>query len=97
MCVVHFKKCFNYYKVNKPILVISRRFDLFDAQEIYDVFVFVFLGGQFRDLETFELNQLNPPLHNFYRFFHDVTGCKLVAINLDRPIELSFNSAREFW
>jgi hypothetical protein len=30
----------------------------------------------------------NPPLHhNFDRFFfQDITGCKLVAVNLDRPI-----------
>ena len=27
-----------------------------------------------------------PPLHNFYEFFQDLTGCKLVAINLDRPV-----------
>ena len=36
--------------------------------------------------ETFELNLQNPPLHNFYRFFQDLIGCKLVAINLDQPI-----------
>ena len=32
----------------------------------------------------------NPPLHNFYRFFQDLTGCKLVAIYLDRPISYFF-------
>ena len=26
------------------------------------------------------------PLHNFYRFSQDLTGCKLVAMNLDQPI-----------
>ena len=36
--------------------------------------------------ETFELNQLNPPLHNFYWFFQELTGCKFVAIKLDMPI-----------
>ena len=29
-------------------------------------------------------------LHNFYRFSQDLTGCKLVAINLDRPISYNF-------
>ena len=29
-------------------------------------------------------------LHNFYRFSQDLTGCKLVAINLDRPISYIF-------
>jgi hypothetical protein len=28
----------------------------------------------------------NPPLHNFYRFLQDLTGYKLVAMNLDWPI-----------
>ena len=32
----------------------------------------------------------NPPLHNFYRFFQDLTGCKLVVIHLDRPISYIF-------
>jgi hypothetical protein len=40
--------------------------------------------------ETFELNQLNLPLRNFYRFFQDLTGCKLVAIHLDRPTSYTF-------
>jgi hypothetical protein len=28
----------------------------------------------------------NLPLHNFFRFCQDLTGCKLVAIHLDQPI-----------
>ena len=40
--------------------------------------------------ETFELNQLKSTLHNFYWFFQDLTGCKLVVINLDRPISYIF-------
>jgi hypothetical protein len=32
----------------------------------------------------------NPPLHDFYRFFEDLTACKLVAIDLDRPISYIF-------
>ena len=41
--------------------------------------------------ETFELNQLkSAPLHNFYRFLQDLTGCKLVAIHLDQPISYTF-------
>ena len=33
----------------------------------------------------------NLSLHNFYRFFQDLTGCKLVAIHLDRPISSKKN------
>jgi hypothetical protein len=40
--------------------------------------------------ETFELNQLKFTLYNFNRFSQDLTGCKLVAIHLDRPISYSF-------
>jgi hypothetical protein len=40
--------------------------------------------------ETFELNQLKPPFHNFYRFFQDLTSSELVAINLDWPIYYIF-------
>jgi len=32
----------------------------------------------------------NPALNNFYRFFQDLTGCKLVAINLEWPISYIF-------
>jgi hypothetical protein len=40
--------------------------------------------------ETFELNQLKSALHNFYRFFQDLTGCKLVAISVNQPISYIF-------
>ena len=40
----------------------------------------------FRVRETFELNQLNPPIQNFYLFFQNSTGCKLVVITLDQPM-----------
>ena len=40
--------------------------------------------------ETFELNQLKSVPSHFYRFFEDLTACKLVAINLDRPISYMF-------
>ena len=37
--------------------------------------------------ETFELKQLkSAPSQLLPVFFHDLTGCKLVAISLDRPI-----------
>ena len=39
----------------------------------------------------------NPPLHNFYRFSQDFTGCQLVAVHLDRPISyILFSSAGSF-
>jgi hypothetical protein len=41
--------------------------------------------------ETFELNQLkSAPSQVLPIFFQDLTGCKLVAINLDRPISFLF-------
>jgi hypothetical protein len=37
------------------------------------------------------------PFTNFYRFFHDLTGCKLVVINLDQPISyICFSSVGWF-
>jgi hypothetical protein len=40
--------------------------------------------------EMLSSTSLKPPLHNFYRYFQDSTGCKLVAIHLDRPISCIF-------
>ena len=50
---------------------------------------------QYRVQETFELHQLKSAPFNFYRFFfQDLTGCKLVAINLDWPISYIFFKCR---
>ena len=41
--------------------------------------------------ETFELNQRKPaPSQLLPVFFQDLTGCKLVAIHLDRPMSYAF-------
>jgi hypothetical protein len=40
--------------------------------------------------ETFELNQLNSTPSQLLPVFLDSTGCKLVTMNLDRPISYIF-------
>ena len=40
--------------------------------------------------ETFELNQLKSAPSQLLPFFQDLTDCKLVAINVDRPISYIF-------
>jgi hypothetical protein len=64
-----------------------------------------FLGWRLASIrvrETFELNQLKSTpsqllsgfflvfFFHFFHFFQHLTGCKLVAINLDRPISFFF-------
>jgi hypothetical protein len=40
--------------------------------------------------ETFELNQLKSAPSQHLLVFPGLTGCKLVAVNLDRPISYTF-------
>jgi hypothetical protein len=40
--------------------------------------------------ETFELNQLKSTASQLLPVFQDLTGCKLVAVHLDRPISYAF-------